>query len=94
MKNHCFLGWFENNFVMKATLENQPHPLRGFTLIELMVVIIVIGIVGGIIFSGAGYLFDKQSIKTAQTEIEVLKTALDECKREYGSYPRTIDFQC
>ena len=93
MKNHCFLGWFENNFVMKATLANQPHALRGFTLIELMVVIIVIGIVGGIIFSGAGYLFDKQSIKTAQTEIEVLKTALDEYKREYGSYPKTFDYQ-
>ena len=78
---------------MKATLGNQLHPLRGFTLIELMVVIIVIGIVGGIIFSGAGYLFEKQSIKTAQAEIEVLKTALDEYRREYGSYPETLDSQ-
>ena len=76
---------------MKATLENQPYALRGFTLIELMVVIIVIGIVGGIVFSGAGYLFEKQSIKSAQTEIEVLKTALDEYKRENGSYPLTFD---
>ena len=50
----------------------------GFTLIELMVVIIVIGIVGGIIFTGAGYIFEKQAIKQARTEFEVLKVALDE----------------
>jgi prepilin-type N-terminal cleavage/methylation domain-containing protein len=93
MKNHCFLDLFENNFDMKATLENQPYALRGFTLIELMVVIIVIGVVGGIIFSGAGYLFEKQSIKSAQTEIEVLKIALDEYKRENGAYPETLDYQ-
>ena len=42
-----------------------------FTLVELMVVIVVIGIVGGIIFSGAGYLFEKQAIKQAKVEVEV-----------------------
>jgi len=78
---------------MNGALRNQLYTGRGFTLIELMVVIIVIGIVGGIVFSGAGYLFEKQSIKTAQTEIEVLKIALDEYKREHGSYPETLDLQ-
>ena len=87
MENHCFLGWFENNFVMKGIGRIQLHAIRGFTLIELMVVIIVIGVVGGIIFSGAGYLFEKQSIKTAQAEIEILKIALNEYRREEGEYP-------
>ena len=58
-----------------------------------MVVIIVIGIVGGIIFSGAGYVFEKQAIKQAQSEIEVLKVALDEYKRENGDYPRTLELE-
>ena len=62
-----------------------------FTLVELMVVIVVIGIVGGIIFSGAGYLFEKQAIKQAKVEVEVLKIALDEFKREYGDFPETFD---
>lgn len=62
-----------------------------FTLIELMVVIVVIGMVGGIIFSGAGYLFEKQAVKQAKVEIEVLKIALDDFKREYGDYPETFD---
>ncbi|MEK9772151.1 MAG: prepilin-type N-terminal cleavage/methylation domain-containing protein [Opitutae bacterium] len=65
----------------------------GFTLIELMVVIIVIGIVGGIIFSGAGYIFEKQAIKQAGAEIEVLQVALEEYKRQNGNYPETFDFQ-
>ena len=62
-----------------------------FTLVELMVVIVVIGIVGGIIFSGAGYLFEKQAIKQATVEVEVLRVALDEFKREYGNFPETFD---
>ena len=62
-----------------------------FTLVELMVVIVVIGIVGGIIFSGAGYLFEKQAIKQAKVEVEVLEIALDEFKREYGDFPETFD---
>ena len=83
-ENHCFIGLFENNFVMKVNRANQLYTVRGFTLIELMIVILVIGIVGGIIFSGAGYLFEKQSIKTAQAEIEILKIALNEYHRKEG----------
>ena len=97
MKNHCFIGLFENNFVMKVTRANQLYAVRGFTLIELMIVILVIGIVGGIIFSGAGYLFEKQSIKTAQAEIEILKIALNEYHRKEGEYPpideKSTDFK-
>jgi prepilin-type N-terminal cleavage/methylation domain-containing protein len=97
MKNHCFIGLFENNFVMKVTRANQLYAVRGFTLIELMLVILVIGIVGGIIFSGAGYLFEKQSIKTAQAEIEILKIALNEYHRKEGEYPpiegKSTDFK-
>ena len=64
----------------------------GFTLIELMVVIIVIGIVGGIVFGGAGYIFEKQAVKQAEAEVEVLKIALEDYKRENGQYPETFDF--
>ena len=65
----------------------------GFTLIELMVVIIVIGIVGGIVFGGAGYIFEKQAVKQAEAEVEVLKIALEDYKRENGQYPETFDFE-
>ena len=73
------------------TLFKYKKSKSAFTLVELMVVIVVIGIVGGIIFSGAGYLFEKQAIKQANIEVEVLRVALDEFKREYGDYPETFD---
>ena len=72
-------------------LVKYKKPKGAFTLVELMVVIVVIGIVGGIIFSGAGYLFEKQAIKQAKVEVEVLKIALNEFKREYGDFPETFD---
>jgi prepilin-type N-terminal cleavage/methylation domain-containing protein len=73
------------------SLVKYKNSKSAFTLVELMVVIVVIGIVGGIIFSGAGYLFEKQAIKQAKVEVEVLKIALDEFKREYGDFPETFD---
>lgn len=91
MENHCCLGLIENNFEMIKFHINNRSKTVGFTLIELMVVIIVIGIVGGIIFSGAGYVFKKQAIRQAQAEIEVLEVALDEYKRQNGQYPLTFD---
>ena len=91
MENHCCLGLIENNFIMINLHIKSRSKATGFTLIELMVVIIVIGIVGGIIFSGAGYVFEKQAVRQAQAEIEVLEVALDEYKRQNGQYPLTFD---
>ena len=34
---------------------------KGFTLVELMVVIVIIGVIGGILFTGATYVFSQQA---------------------------------
>ena len=61
--------------------------VSGFTLIELMVVIIIIGILFGIIFTGASYLFSAQEDKKAKAEIETITLALKQFKSEYGDFP-------
>ncbi len=61
----------------------------GFSLLELLVVISIIGILAGLIFTGASYLFRDNANKQASLEIEVLKMALEEFRQEFGSYPVT-----
>jgi len=62
---------------------------RGFTLIELLIVMAIIGILIGITFSGATYIYSAQQEKKALADMEALKLALEEFKSEHGDYPRT-----
>lgn len=67
--------------------KNVTTKRKGFTLIELLVVITIIGILAGITFKGAHFLFSAQDEKKAESEIEALKLALNQYKVEYGDYP-------
>ena len=57
---------------------------RAFTLIELMVVIIIIGILLGILFTGWNYINEQQASKKAKLEVVGLKNAVDEYLADYG----------
>jgi len=70
-------------------LSNHSSIQKGFSLLELLVVISIIGILGGLIFTGASFLFKDTSAKQATIEIEVLKMALEEFRQENGAYPVT-----
>ena len=54
---------------------------------ELMAVLVIIGILFGIIFTGASYLFSAQEDKKAKAEIETIALALKQFKSEYGDFP-------
>jgi len=61
----------------------------GFTLLELVVVIIVLGLLVGIVAPQIiGRLSDAKST-TARTQIELLSVALDGYRLDNGSYPTT-----
>ena len=61
----------------------------GFTLLELLVVVVIIGLlasyVGPKYFSQIG----KSEIKTAQAQIDSLEKALDQYRLDVGRYPTT-----
>ncbi|MEO6445675.1 MAG: type II secretion system major pseudopilin GspG [Gemmatimonadaceae bacterium] len=59
----------------------------GFTLLELIVVIIVLGLLAGLV---APQIFGRVSearVTTAKTQMELLGTALDNYRLDNGSYP-------
>jgi general secretion pathway protein G len=61
----------------------------GFTLLELVVVIIVLGLLAGLVAPQIiGRLSDAKST-TARTQIELLSVALDGYRLDNGNYPTT-----
>ena len=83
MQTTDYLGIVDVKVIKKNILSS------GFSLIELLVVIGVIGVLGGIIFSAASYLFKENSSKTVAVHIEVIKLALNDYKRDNGEFPLT-----
>ncbi|MHB8138570.1 MAG: type II secretion system major pseudopilin GspG [Smithellaceae bacterium] len=61
----------------------------GFTLIELMVVIVILGLLAGIILPRFMGESDKAKQQTARVQIAGIETALKIYKLDNGSYPTT-----
>ena len=60
---------------------------RGFTLLELLVVMVIIGLLAG--YVGPKYFaqIGKSEIKTARAQIDALEKALDQYRLDTGHYP-------
>lgn len=68
---------------------SRPEALQGFTLLELLVVMLIIGILAGL--GVGGYRLARRSALEgrAKADIELLRTAFAEYRVEYGAYPDT-----
>lgn len=62
--------------------------LRGFTLVELLVVISIITILAGLTVSTVGYAQRKAARDRARAEVSALEVALESYKIDNGDYPR------
>ncbi len=65
------------------------NPQAGFTLIELMVVIVILGLLAGLTIPRFIGESDKARVGTAKTQIVSLETALKMYKLDNAQYPST-----
>ena len=61
--------------------------LRGFTLVELLVVLAIVGVLLGVMFRGYFYVLDKQAHKQAGVVLEALRISIETYRRSFQGYP-------
>ncbi|PVZ43070.1 type II secretion system major pseudopilin GspG [Pseudomonas sp. CC120222-01a] len=62
---------------------------RGFTLIEIMVVVIILGVLGALVLPNVMSRPDHAKFTAARTDIQSISTALEIYRLDNGRYPTT-----
>jgi general secretion pathway protein G len=70
-------------------LEWRARRTRGFTLLELLVVMVIIGLLAGLVAPRYFEQVGKSNTKIARAQIVSLGQALDQYRLDVGSYPST-----
>jgi general secretion pathway protein G len=72
-----------------STMQRRSNPQRGFTLLELLVVLVVLGLLAGIVAPKYFSQLGRSEVKVARAQIEGLSKALDLYRLEVGHYPNS-----
>lgn len=74
---------------MKNHRARNAHTGTGFTLLELLVVLVIIGLLAGYVGPRFFAQIGKSETKTAQAQITAIGKALDAYRIDMGQYPST-----
>jgi general secretion pathway protein G len=66
---------------------SRPGRCRGFTLLELLVVMVIIGLLAGYVAPQYFSQIGKSEVKVARAQIDALAKALDQFRLDTGHYP-------
>ncbi|MGI6395002.1 MAG: type II secretion system major pseudopilin GspG [bacterium] len=79
------------NFFKALFKEGKSSAVKGFSLLEIMVVITIMTMIMGAVGVGVMSYLDKSKIKQAKIDIVTISNALDLYKTEFGRYPESED---
>jgi general secretion pathway protein G len=65
----------------------RPAPAAGFTLLELLVVVVIIGVLAGFVAPRYFGQVGKSEVNVARAQIDALEKALDQYRLDVGHYP-------
>lgn len=74
---------------MYPTRRLIPGKAAGFTLLELLVVMVIIGLLAGFVAPKFFAQIGKSEIKTTKAQIDGLEKTLDQYRLDVGNYPTT-----
>ena len=72
-------------------MTRHPHSIRfrGFTLLELLVVMVIIGLLAGYVGPKFFGQIGKSEVKATRAQIDALQKSLDQYRLDVGRYPST-----
>ena len=72
---------------MQRAFSRQPRRSRGFTLLELLVVLVILGLLAGLVGPRLFGKADKAKVQTAETQVQMLKSGLLTYRLDVGEFP-------
>ena len=63
---------------------------KGFTLIELLIVIVILGLLYSLVAPAMFSKVDSTKVKTAQIQLEMLRTSMEAYRLDMGDYPNAL----
>ncbi len=74
---------------MNKTVKIAPVKQQGFTLIEIMVVVVIMGILAGLVGVAVFGNVDKAKVQSVKSDLRVISQALDLYRLDNNRYPST-----
>jgi len=72
-----------------SSRQPKPRAQSGFSLIEIMIVVVILGILTGLVATVVGGKDDQARVQAAKTDLKTLSNALDLYKLDNYTYPST-----